>query len=723
MTKNALMQIKQNAYFFPLLTALLTLCAAWIPELLAPGFYFADDVRHYFIAPMNEIGHRLTQGEWPLLTLRSMYAGNLLGEGQLQLFNPLALLLYAVLAQIPDLADAMLFYSGFYLVLTALGIYFLARQFKLAPALALLAGVAFPLGSITSYWYASSWLNALATNAWLVWAMALLLHALANRRYFPWAVMLSAMVLSGGWPHGSIALLLFALVVCAQHQGIKKFPYRFFFAWGGLSLALSLPALLPLVAHVANGQRAQALLGNAGLMNATIDELLALSWPTFVSSLPHFFGPQSATIPHYYVAWFIAPLCLLCARSIKPAFAGEDKIFSSLLGLSLLFAFLSLGPQNLWVLRWQFRFFPYFGLFITLATLKLVSVHDWRLSLGKKHLLTLWILAFALCCQQAPNLILVHATFALLCFLGSWLAIDTARARLRLVPVLALSFLIYVLMHFYWPINENIGPWWAPKTLEKRDALPSALGNVLILRQKKSLSFDELAAELPSGNVAQFENRAFINGYSPIEPRALKNFLCFDLWTFSCPTALARLFERDPLTHELWVNLLRIGEIRAQQGVFTRTLQTLAADADFHLASQAQFSTVWKRDRDWLPGTLAWKQEHLSVSALPAPKRTSAENESFVVRNDSALPARLIWARLPFPGYELSLNGQALPLEEHDRLLLATTLPPGSSGLLELHYRPFGWRWTLPLALSALLLAFFYGLRRRDTADESRSCC
>ena len=700
---------------WPGITALLALLVIFIPHWIAPGYYFDDDVRHYFMPWAHEVGTRIVLGDWPTLSLRSMYAGNLIGEGQLGLFNPITLLLYFIVSRIENLGDGALVFAGFHLLAMALGIYTVGRLFKLTRPFSVLAGIAFITSSMTSYWYAATWIIPLAINTWLIWAIAAWLYAFEKPNRL-WIAVLATTALTGGWPHGSIALGVILLFLCIDRCRVchSRQPLLWLAVGGISALLMSLPAIVPLAAHVAESQRGHLLIANNGNLSATVDNLLAFSWPSYLAAWPHYFSHPGAQ-PNYYVAWFILPLLLSYRRQIRLYWKNPCHSFRLLVSLAAIFALLSLGPEQLGPLRWPFRFVPFFQLFLLLAVLSLASTEPPR-SLSTPVLALLWAIGFILCWQQQPAGYDIHAAFALIGFLATRYGFPDRGLAMRPAVLLGATVLIFALMHFFWPQNGNVGHWSTPLQ-GHYEATPATRGNTLIL-QRTAAETGDAWKYLPSGNIALWENRPFVNGYSPVESPGLKQLFCFNMWTWACPDSVAKLFTFDPLTAKDYAALLRIDEIRVAYGSLSRAMENIAPNHGFQKTQQSPYSTIWNRIRPPnLSGSVSWVSPGISIGKGGT---FTPERETLYITNSGATSGQILFARTPFNGYEALLAGTPLPVSAHERVLLAVTIPAGTRGTLEINYRPVGWRWTSPLAILGLALAIIFSKYLRFPLRQHR---
>ena len=165
------------------LAVLLAVAGGIVAELGEPGFFFRDDMQHYFMPMFMEIGGQLAQGTWPAISLRTWFGGNLVGEYQYAVYNPVSLLLYWAIHRMSDPAAAAFVFSVFHLALCSLGTFLLARAVGLRNDLAVVAAVVVSTNNMLVYWFAASWISHLVAFAWSTWAMAFLVRATEDPRH------------------------------------------------------------------------------------------------------------------------------------------------------------------------------------------------------------------------------------------------------------------------------------------------------------------------------------------------------------------------------------------------------------------------------------------------------------------------------------------------------------------------------------------------------------
>jgi hypothetical protein len=188
-----------------------------VPWVFRNRFYFHDDMQHQHMPIFVHIGRMLRAGEPPFLTLASFTSGNLLGEYQFALLNPVSLVLYALLPSFNDLETAALFLACFYYGVLAAGAYVLARTYAVDKAAAAVAALVIASNNLICYWFAASWFPIFVSLAWFVWAWAFLARAGGSRLDWLLAVVFSYLTITSGWPQTTIVLGLVGLVVAVQH--------------------------------------------------------------------------------------------------------------------------------------------------------------------------------------------------------------------------------------------------------------------------------------------------------------------------------------------------------------------------------------------------------------------------------------------------------------------------------------------------------------------------
>src|SRR5689334_13938186 len=113
----------------PLAVAVLVGGMAVIPALRDPRFYLTDDSAAQFLPSWYHLGRLLRAGQFPLLDPTLWAGGNIAAEALFGVWNPVLLGTMLFVSATPDLVVASVVVKAFFLVLLALGVYGLAREY------------------------------------------------------------------------------------------------------------------------------------------------------------------------------------------------------------------------------------------------------------------------------------------------------------------------------------------------------------------------------------------------------------------------------------------------------------------------------------------------------------------------------------------------------------------------------------------------------------------
>ena len=674
-----------------------------------PQYFSHDDVQQYFLPMAREVGSQVREGKLPFLTLNTWRAGFLSAELQLGMYNPLVLLLYWLAAGQQDLTWFANVFASLHLLILATGTYALARQLGAKPSQAVLAACAFATNNQIFYWYASSWWNALAGTAWLPWGFALTLRSTANRNWIPAAGLANYCLLTAGWPHGAIAMLLgsglIGISVFQENRNWRQVGLSLLPLLGGILMAM--PAILPVLSQLSEASR-PSFIGGRGLLSGQFGDLLQVGAPTHLPMMNLFGGYEVISMPIYYAAWYI-PFALIFAKS--PQGISRKRVVG-LLAFAVLFFILAQGPQQLGPLRWPFRFIPLIHLSLILATALLMSQEQWFVLSPPRFYFfagfSIWSLIFAW--QQVSEGLLAHALFASILFLSvapvllQRLSATDIKFTLILGGVCTVAFLV---THMIWRNNETVGHWALTRDwdgMQKVDTYPSPPppGNSLYLGDGRFVGAPQYFSEAASGNMWLHFGKAMINGYSPLGMKGLDRLLGSDPFGGTAPEAAERIFERDGETALPLASLMKLREIVVQKGDYLDTFMRVRPpewESDHH--GQHWYTETFRpgpKSQPY-PGTLSYASPGLNLVGPTLAASETQEDVTFsshVVQPGGAL---MVFARPYYKGYQAFLGDKELPVFAYRDIFVGVRIPPGASeGTVHLRFLP-------PLFLPALGLA------------------
>jgi hypothetical protein len=662
---------------------------ALIPWLFRERFYFHDDVQHQHLPIFLHIGRLLRAGEPPFLSLASFTSGNLLGEYQFALLNPVSLALYAVLPSIPNLATAALFLACFFYGVLAAGMYALARSYQVERSGAGLAALVIASNNLIAYWFASSWFPIHVSLAWFVWAWAFLVRAERARGNWLLAALFSYLTITAGWPHTTLVLGLVGLLVAVQAWGSGG--WRRSAASIAALAAATLLAAITLLALVSLGEIAVRPSGvaNGNFQVPDLSDLLAMSSPFHRGFMSSYRGYQLTGTPIFFLAWFVVPLLPLIRWSRVEWRRPEVVALVVVAGFCLL---ATKGPDQFYMLRAPFRWVPYFHIALMMLFLALVSRAGFAPATPGRigAVVLLAVLSSVLSLQADPENWPMHAAGLSVCLMGlaAFLAIPERQRVMRFGLLAAVSLLLLVATRALFPVNTHLADWRLPAEVEMElpaNAVPSAY--TLYLGTVGDPPDVERFAEFQTGMMPRVREVATVNGYTPIGHRFVSELLCMNSWGETCPEAAARLFERDPETGIRYVDLFRIDCIIAVKGPHLEALRPYLDEA-WRLEFEGPHTQRFVRDLPnvALPGTVAWVSPNATVERAG---RTRPTVEPLRIAKSPDRPATVVFARLWWPGYQAELDGRRLPVRAHRGIFAAVEVPAGvAAGVLTLRFRP-----------------------------------
>jgi hypothetical protein len=669
----------------------LGIAVGFVPWLFRHRFYFHDDMQHQHMPTFLHIGRLLRAGELPILTLASFSGGNLLGEYQFGVLNPVSLALYAVLPSIANFEIQALFLACFYYGVLSSGTYVLARAYGVGSSAAIVAAVVIATNNLICYWFASSWFPIFVSIAWLVWAWAFLARAGRSRADWVLAVVFCYLTITSGWPHTTIVLGFVAIAVAAQNW--KSVAYR-----GGAAAVTTLAALgaatllasVTLLGLASMGEVAARFSGlvNGNVFVPNLRDLLAMSSP-FHRGFMSWGGYKLTGTPLFALAWFLMPLLPLIQWRMIEWRRPEVLALLVIGGFCLLG---TQGPEEFYMLRWPFRWIPYFHIATVVLFLLMVSRAGFApLTIGRLLIVLLLVALSGISSWQAdPGSWRIHLGGIAGCAFGlvAFLAIPERAKALRLSVLGGGSLLFFIATHAVFRGNPDIPDYGLPARVEgglPANAAPEAY--TLYLGWLGDPADAERLDEFRTGMMPRARETATLNGYTPIGHRFGSDWLCMNMFGETCPELGPHLFDRDPVTGIPYADMLRINRLVVMKGPHLSSVRP-ALNASWRLEYDGPRTQRFVRalPNATLPGTVAWVSQNASVAPAGPPHPTKEQ-----VRVTRSGPNRttVIFARLWWPGYQAEFNGREVPVRAYRDFLVAADLPAGAdSGVLTLRFRP-----------------------------------
>jgi hypothetical protein len=646
-----------------------------------PLVFWNDDYELSILPVFADVARSWSAGEWPLLSPYSWVCGNLAGEFQYGTFSIFINAVVVLIWQFPlAFAQQAAALSIAHLFVLAMGGYLLARGRNLIPSLSLLVGLVAALNGWIICWGATDWFGALGAFAWLPWAWWAMERAVDPGRTewrFLWPAAFVYLVITGGFPYTVLMLGLVAgwLAIRSLGQTRRLASVSPLLLGILLGVGLAAPAWLALFDYVHGSARAAQ------------DSVEHFQWRVPVAALPGFILPNwtvnwsdfsSRLMPHTATelgCGFVPPIALLAGLI---TFRGTLlRRISWDLGLLVIALILCMLPTA-GVFRWSFRWLPLVHLVLVLCaaeSLQLLGGARWPSARG-------WI---------PPSI-----TFAVLLATYYWIPPNCGVPKYNLAQELNHPAPLD-------PERLYLSIYPAPESAYRIEQHPQAFG-----------------ATIRPGSTSMFAGVRFVNGYSPIRPAGVaREFAAAIHGEIHPDVADLTLYTQSGADGLL--ALLGVDGIIIATDVTTNPYP----ESEWQLSATTDEARVFHR-RD---GPLPRLRSITTADSRPNEQFVEAQLSAIVDRRNrleanvdvptGTKSALLSISRPFFDGYRATIAGRSFPVSSYRGLIPVVELPPGTTGRLEIVYRP---RWlilgiAIAGASAAILLASaICGLRRRESA-------
>ncbi len=691
----------------PMLAMLITTTiGAVIPLLSTRTFYYWDDTAAAAVGVWHRTAEAVLHGQLPLLNLDMWRGGNFAAEAATGMFNPVMLGLMLGTYPIDDIALAMTVAKVVLLLITAGGVYVLARDLGATRWMAAVAGMALPLSGWAIFMDGAAWINGTAIMAfapWAWWALRRCIRREVRARDVVFAVILSSLLPSTGNPYG-LLVLAFLFVALGVEALVLRRPGRLVALVPiGLSvLLLSVIVYLPFVLTSPYGNRAATVVWNDEFLAVNLSDLFGMSTPTNLPSIKMW--GTFMRFPGTYLAWFVLPLLPWLRWGWL---STQWRQLTSVMAFGGIMLILVLGPSQLWMFRWPARLLP----FLYLAIIVFFAV---TASKGLAHtkprlrallsvgivLLGVWIAV-----SDKPYSLRWHigttiAVIIAVLFITRWARREWLRAGAMMLATLAFLGVQLVLA----PNNSNVADYRLPTSRAVLQERFSEYSNGLVVQifdvgVEASRSDRERWSSVLPGNLPAVAGYPSITAYSGIGFTKLDAAMCTTYNGGSCYELWDALWEvpADSDDHVL------ADLIGADTVVVTKEAERAPKVPDgWSLAGADDHSSRFTRDEPLAgSGTLTVADDGVSVTD---DQLVGSVGERLTVSTTAG--GKLYFGRIAWPGYTVLLNGEALDTEIGPAGILTLDLPAGlESEEIVIQYSPPGMTAGIISAVAGVLVA------------------
>lgn len=697
----------------PVLVGLAVALMAYLPFLANRSFYFWDDSAAQFLPTWFYVGSELREGRLPLLDLDLWVGGNLAAEALFSLWNPVAMGVAVICSLSGDLAVAALFVKTFFMVLLALGVYALAREYGAGRGAAAIVATAAPFAGFTLYFDASLWASGLIAFSFIphLWVVA---RRSASGRLNPiWVLVVGYLTVTVGNPYGVLGACLVFFALLVEFGVARRWPAVRSVLLAGAATGLCVPLVyLPLVftSKVSWRVEQNSAVFNDGEMVPGLSDVLNLSTPSFVPWI----DVPNLTVPAVYYAWFALPLAYWLSWQVVVA---RWRAFTGLLAVLAMVLLLVLGPSQIWFFRWPLRLVPL--LLLPLGVMFAVVLsgslrHDrWRLRTAATVVVVTVgaYLAFA----ARPVLLSEHAVGAVVVLALALGVVTLARWWPAAVPpaVITGTAAVLALQMVWFPANRNVADYRFPTSVEQ---LRADFGERYPGRTLQVAAFEVVARfeqreqiyqNVLFGSMLHVAGVRAVNTYTGLGFEAMSDSLCMNYQGSVCPDALDRAFATVQPGGPVLADLMRLDTVVVQRELYDRPVPV---PVGWRIAERNDVVEVLRRITP-----MPWPGSMLSAVPRGAVVKSSTTVDTYTERIDLLSTGSGGWitlGRLAWPGYVASLGGRGLDTRAGPTGLLQVEVPAGARGLVEVKFRTPGLRLgTAALALGVIIAAAHGGLR------------
>jgi hypothetical protein len=715
---------------WPVVVVVATALIGTIPKLASRWFYQRGDTAVQFAPTWYHLGHLTRDGVFPAWLDPSTWAGgNYAAEALFGIYDPLNIPVWLAMSSASDLMTMMFLIKLGFLVLLALGTYFLCVEYGAQRWAAAALAVALPFGGFTLFWDAGSWASGLIAFAYTPWVWFVLRKVLRGTANPFWGFVLGVLAVTQGNPYGVLALVVVGLALVVEGLLDHNVPGVLKLVGAGACAALVLPLVyLPLLGTSSLTVRSiGALIGNTGKLQPTSGDLLQLSMPSSVPPIQAIVGPMA--VPATYLAWFVLPLLPWLRWA---ALRGRTRSLAGPLVVGVAYLALTLAPSKLWMFRWPLRVSEY--LYLAVAVLFAVLLSEGLATTqARRRLVASGVLVVApayLAWAQNPVSLhrLVIGTALVVVLTG--LALLTSRLGATRTVALACVFIVgtgvaVAMQLAMFGENKSSRGWHVPSDVAAlqsrfgdRDGTVMQFSDFTNL-QKRGVPVGLLERQwqnyLP-GSMYDVAGVNAVNHYTGMGLVRFQRSLCMSYEGFTQPCGYRSIWEPPAPGLPPLVDLMKVDTVVAQP----RMTRGVTVPPGWTQQQSTPQVVVYQRDKP-----LPWPGSRLSF--VPTGTTVTAAGSDDVRHEHVDVSATgeggsLVFAMLGWPGWTATYDGHSVPVGRNSAGLLTVTLPPNSSGHLELTFEPPGLRVGAGAALVGLVGAValgWFGRRRRAPASEA----
>lgn len=669
--------------------------------------YFTDDTESQYTALWVGLGRSLREGVFPVMVPEQWMAGNNTMDDA-GLFNPPQLLIDLIAPSVDNVALYATVVKLIFSIITALGVYRICLAYGARPAWSAVAGVAFPLSGWFLFFDQASWMTALTGTAWIVhaWASAVRYTRGRSGPVPVFAFLYLTITTQYIFPAIEAILMLAAVAIGELLYRRRWWPIARLAAVSACAGLAGLIAFLPSMLSADVTWRGSWDVINDQFLTVPWSESLNASLP---SALPAFtsWSGYVQPFPVTYIAWFLVP-ALAFVDWRRAATAWRE--LSSVALFSLVMLMWAAGPGTIGPLRWPARVLPMLALGLLVLVCVLIgrfgTVQNLRGRCAAGGALIAVLLARSLSADPADAM--WHVVSALgVAALGAaviWCSRTRGVAFGAALTIAAMFPIAFLQVHAAQPTPMS---WNLPAhRSDAQRAFPAFPGTTLQLGDRALLgpedkSVDGAYGSLVFGNYARAVELDYVNGYTPTGHYWFGDLLCMRWDGSVCPDAYRRVFAPEPDTGRAVIDLMNIDRVVLQRAMYPDLRDEPAPDGWTWVDYPGNDRYIRVLERT--DGPASTRNGRISDTDGVDAVSISETDTTSRVRVSSSDGGRIVFARLGWPGYRATLDGEPIPISTVAKSFVTVDVPAGTRDAeLVLTWRPPGWKIGIASAVMGL---------------------
>jgi hypothetical protein len=704
--------------------------AGYIAVVLANARHFyTDDTESQYAPLWVMLGRNLREGHLPVLVPENWMAGNYAIE-EAGLLNPPQLLIDLIAPSFDNLALYATLVKLIFAIILGLGVFRIGLEYGSKPAWAAVAGVSIPFTGFLLFFDEASWMTAFTGTAWMVqaWASAIRYSRGKSGPIPTFVFLYLAMSVQYVFPAVESGLMIVAVAIGEVVYQQRWLPSLRLLAVSACAALAGLATYLPSLLTADVTWRGASEVKNDAFLAVPWSESLNASLPSTMPAFVSWWG-YIQTMPMVYIAWFLIPALAFIDWG-KARGAARELTAVGIFTVAVLMW--TAGPSTIGPLRWPARVLPMvaIGLLLLVCILlgRYATTDNWRRRGAAAGILVGLLLIRS--ASAAPSLLEWHVISAVaVAALGAamvWLGRTKGTAAACILAIAAVSPIAYAQVRAAQPTPMS---WNLPESRsDMKAAFPDFDGTTLQLADRALIAPDQRTLDgaygsLAFGNYPKDLELTYTSGYTPNGHYYFGNLLCMR-WDMSvCPDAFARAFAVEPETGRTLVDLMNVDRVVLQNALYPDARNQPAPDGWKWVDYPGHDNYISVLER--VDGPVSTRNGRISHTEGVEATSVAETNMSSTLRVSSSGGGKVVFARLGWPGYRATLNGESVPIDVVAKSFVTVDVPAGTQDAeLVLTWRPPGWKIGGAsmvagiLGLGVLEWMYLRG-RRRDRIDDA----